>query len=234
MTQEILEKMEERKKFKHGQTEDTKRKYKQLKTEIRKLCRQKKEEFINRECEGAEHLERIDSAKFHKKIKDLTWTMKKVTHSLNDKNGVEIFDPKQILNRWKEYCQDLYADDRPNTIVDNIVENEIPHFTTDDIKNAISKLNNKKSPGSDSIPAEFLKLLDIDGITLITDIINSIYQTGQIPVDFLESVFITIPKINKAKNCSDFRTISLISHASKILLILLKSRINHAIEQNLT
>lgn len=60
-------------------------------------------------------------------------------------------------------------------------------------------------------------------------VINEIYETGILPEDFVQSIFIPIPKVNKAKNCGDFRTISLISHASKILHFI-KNRITPIVE----
>lgn len=72
MTQEILVLMEERKKYKKGQSEEEQNKYKELKRKIQKLCRKEREDYMNRECEEAEELERKDSASFHNKIKDLS------------------------------------------------------------------------------------------------------------------------------------------------------------------
>ena len=63
---------------------------------------------------------------------------------------------------------------------------------------------------------------------------NYIYKTGKIPDDFVVSNFITIPKVSKAIRCSDFRTISLIPHASKILLKIIQTRINPIIDKHLS
>lgn len=139
-----------------------------------------------------------------------------------------------ILKRWAEYCENLYKDERPELITTNLDGDVIPEFNGDQIRNIIKRLNNKKSPGSDNIPAEFLKLVDEHGLNFITSLINSIYANGIIPDDFLQSIFIPLPKTSRAKNCADFRTISLISHASKILLYLIKDRIYNIIEDNLS
>lgn len=61
------------------------------------MCRKTREEFINQECEEAEKLEKINNAKFHSKVKSLTWPRKKVAHSLIDDNGTEIYDANDIL-----------------------------------------------------------------------------------------------------------------------------------------
>src|SRR6267154_2387894 len=70
-------------------------------------------------------------------------------------------------------------------------------------------------------------------IEIMTSLVNKIYKSGYIPEDIRKSIFIPIPKISKAQECSDFRTIALVSHASKVLLHLIKRRITPIIERQL-
>src|SRR6267154_2782767 len=82
----------------------------------------------------------------------------------------------------------------------------------------------------------FLQLLQSmgeKGIEIMTSLINKIYKSGYIPEDFRKSIFIPIPKVNKAQECSDFRTIALVAHASKVLLHLINRRITPIIERQL-
>uniref|UniRef100_A0A8D8QKV4 Craniofacial development protein 2 n=1 Tax=Cacopsylla melanoneura TaxID=428564 RepID=A0A8D8QKV4_9HEMI len=72
MTQDILDLMEERKRYKTITTVGSQQKYRELKRKVRDLCRKRKDEFINNECEEAERLEKINSSQFHKKLKSLT------------------------------------------------------------------------------------------------------------------------------------------------------------------
>src|SRR5258708_23740608 len=67
----------------------------------------------------------------------------------------------------------------------------------------------------------------------MTSLINKIYKSGYMPEDFRKSIFRPIPKVSKAQECSDFRTIALVSHASKVLLHLIKRRITPIIERQL-
>jgi len=103
-----------------------------------------------------------------------------------------------------------------------------------EVKKVIQKLTRNKATGADSIPAEFLQMLGENGIEAITKLMNNIYNTGVMPSDFLQNIFVTIPKVNKAQDCSDFRTISFISHTSKILLHLINARITPIIECHLS
>ena len=74
------------------------------------------------------------------------------------------------------------------------------------------------------ISAEILQNL-IMGISSITELINKIYETGDLPIDFINCVFIPIPKVSKAMECNEHRTISLISRAAKFRLKIIKKRI---------
>ena len=75
-----------------------------------------------------------------------------------------------------------------------------------------------KAPGPDNVQIEFLKLLDDDGIKWLTAVFNHIYDTGSIPLDWLKSEFITLPKKPGPKQCDEYRTISLMSHLLKLFL----------------
>lgn len=103
-----------------------------------------------------------------------------------------------------------------------------------EVKDVIQKLTRNKATGADNIPAEFLQTLGDKGIKVMTRLMNNIYKSGNIPDDFLQTVFITLPKVNQAQDCCDFRTISLISHASKVLLHLINARITPIIERHLS
>src|SRR5437867_4301183 len=65
----------------------------------------------------------------------------------------------------------------------------------------------------------------------MTHLINKIFRSGYIPEDFRNSIFVPFQKVSRAQECNDFRTIALISHASKVLLHLIKKRITPIIER---
>ena len=102
------------------------------------------------------------------------------------------------------------------------------------IKTVVQKLTRNKATGANNIPAEFIQTLGENRIQAITKLMNKIYNTGIITDDFLQTIFITVPKVQQAQGCADFRTISLISHTSKILLHLINSRVTPVIERHLS
>jgi len=102
------------------------------------------------------------------------------------------------------------------------------------VKIVIDNLPKGKATGEDNIPAELLQCMGESGLQIMTKLINKIYNVGYIPDDFRKSIFIPIPKTTKALDCSDYRTIALISHASKILFQLIKKIITPIIERQLS
>ena len=83
-----------------------------------------------------------------------------------------------------------------------------------------------KASGGDGIPVELFQILKDDAVKVLHSICQQIAKTQQWPQDWKRSVFIPIPKKGNAKECSDYRTIAFISHASKVMLKILQSRLS--------
>ena len=82
-----------------------------------------------------------------------------------------------------------------------------------------------KASGGDEIPAELFQILKDDAVKVLQSICQQIWKTQQWPHDWKRSVFIPIPKKGDAKECSNYRTIAFISHASKVMLKILQARL---------
>jgi hypothetical protein len=98
------------------------------------------------------------------------------------------------------------------------------------VEKAIKEMRDKKATGDDDVPGDVLKLLGEDGLRLTTQMINSIYVTGEWPRDFIEVTMIALKKKPKATKCSDHRKISLIAYAAKIVARILRRRIERKTE----
>jgi len=83
---------------------------------------------------------------------------------------------------------------------------------------------NKASEG-ERIPAQIFKILKDDAVKVLYSICQQIWKTQQWPQDWKRSVFIPIPKKGNAKECSNYRTIALISHTSKVMFKILQARL---------
>ena len=83
------------------------------------------------------------------------------------------------------------------------------------------------------IKAELLQILKDDAVKVVHSICQQIWKTQQWPQDWKRSVFIPIPKKGNAKECSNYGTIALISHASKVMLKILQARLQQYVSQEL-
>ena len=90
-----------------------------------------------------------------------------------------------------------------------------------------------KATGSDEIPVELFQILKDDAVKVMHSICKQIWKTQQCPQDWKRSVFIPIPKKGKAKECSNYRTIALISHANNVVLKILQARLQQYVNREL-
>ena len=90
-----------------------------------------------------------------------------------------------------------------------------------------------KASGDDGIPLELFQTLKYDAVKVLHSICQQIWKTQQWPQDWKKSFFITIPKKGNAKKCSNYHTIALISHASKVMLKILQTRLQQYMNHEL-
>ena len=88
---------------------------------------------------------------------------------------------------------------------------------------ALGSITTNKASGGDGIPVELFQILKDDAVKILQSICQQIWKTQQWPQDWKRSVFIPIPKKGNAKECSNYCTIGLISHASKVMLKILQA-----------
>ena len=89
------------------------------------------------------------------------------------------------------------------------------------------------STGGDGIPEELFQILKDDAVKLLHSICQQIWKTQQWPQDWKRSVFIPIPKKGNAKECSNYHTIALISHTSKVMLKILHARLQQYVNREI-
>ena len=90
---------------------------------------------------------------------------------------------------------------------------------------ALGSITANKASGGDGIPAELFQILKDVAVKVLHSICQQIWKTQQWPQDWKRSVFIPVPKKGNAKECSNYHTIALISHASKVMLKILQARL---------
>ena len=138
--------------------------------------------------------------------------------SIKDRKGIDLTEAEDIKKRWQEYTEELYKKDFHNPDNDDGV---ITHLEQDilkcEVKWALESITRNKDSGGDGIPVELFQILKDDAVKVLHSKCQQIWKTQQWPQDWKRSVFIKIPKKGNAKECSNYCTIALISHASKVI-----------------
>ena len=109
----------------------------------------------------------------------------------------------------------------------------VPDILECEVKWALESITTNKASGGDRIPVELSQILKDDAVKVLHSICQQIWTTQQWPQDWKRSVFISIPKKGNAKECSNYHTIALISHASKIMLKILQARLQQYVNREL-
>ena len=94
-----------------------------------------------------------------------------------------------------------------------------------EVKWALERITTNKASGGDGIPVELFQILRDDAVKVLRSICQQIWKTQQWPQDLKRSVFIPIPRKGIARECSNYCTITLILHASKVMLKVLQARL---------
>ena len=133
--------------------------------------------------------------------------------------------------KWQEHTEELYKKGLNDTDNHNSV---VIHLKQDilecEIKWALGSISMNKASGGDGIPTELFQILKDGAVKLLHSVCQ---QTQQWPQDWKRSVFIPIPKKGKAKECSNYHTIVLVSHTSKVMLKLVQAGLQQYVNHEL-
>ena len=168
-------------------------------------------------------------------MKDLTSEKQGRSSTIQDKSGKCLTEEKEILSRWTEYCSELYNYEScgDNTVLDCIQppEEDLQPILREEVEIALASLKKGKSAGVDNIPAELVQAGGETMIDVLTEICNRIWRTGEWPTPWTQSLIITLPKKGNLQLCQNYRTISLISHSSKVMLKVILNRLKPQAEE---
>ena len=116
---------------------------------------------------------------------------------------------------------------------DGVATHLEPDILKSEVKRALGSITTNKASGGDGILAKLFKILKDDAVKVLNSTCQQIWKTQQWTQDWKSSVFISIPKKGNAKECSCEHTIVLISHACKVILKILQTRLQHYVNQEL-
>ena len=147
---------------------------------------------------------------------------------------MDLTEAEEIKKRWQEYTEELYKKDlhdpENHDGVITLLEPDILEF---EIKWALRSITTNKASGGDGILVELFQILRDNAVKVLHSICQKIWKPQQWPQDWKRSVFIPIPKKGNAKECPDYHTIALISHASNIMLKIFQARLQQYVNHEL-
>ena len=198
-----------------------------MNAEFQRTARRDKKAFFSDQCKEIEENNRMGKTRdLFQKIKDTKGNVHAKMESIKDRHCMDLTEPRAIKKRWQEYTEELYEKDLhdPDNH-DDVITHLEPDFLECEIKWALESITMNKPSGGDEIPVELFQILKADAVKVLHSICQQIWKTQQWPQDWKRAVFIPIPKKGNAKECSNYCTIALISHTSKVMLKILQARL---------
>ena len=168
-----------------------------------------------------------------KKIRDTKGTFHAKMGTIKDRNSMDLTE-EDIKKRRQEYTEELYKKDLHDQ--DNhsgVITHVEPDILECEVKWALENITTNKTSGGDGIPVELFQILKDDAMKVLHSICQQIWKTQQWPQDWKRLVFIPISKKGNAKECSNYHTIALISHTSKVMLKILQARLQQYMNREL-
>ena len=197
----MLQKMDERRKWKNIRTVKGHEKYKQLHRELRRETEQAREKWWTATCNDLTELDkrgRVDL--MYATVKRVSGERKTARGStvIRDGEGVLLTDIDEIRERWASYVEVLYDKKGKPDPMSMAVGNEAlvdedgqgPDRLLAEVTAAIKEMKHKKAVGVDGIPSELWKVIDEEGLKELVKLCRNIYNQGKWPVEFTKSIVI--------------------------------------------
>ena len=146
---------------------------------------------------------------------------------------MDLTEAEDIKKRWQEYTELYKKDLHDQDNHDGVITHLEPDILECEVNWALESITMNKASGSDGIPVELFQILKDDTVKVRHSKCQQIWKTQQWPQDWKRSVFIPIPKKSNAKECSNYHTIALISHASKVMPQSLQARLQWYVNHEL-
>ena len=210
-------------------SEDMENEFRMLKRDVQRAVRKDKEKWIAELCKEVEQLDRCKNAQgVYRTIKKITGKQRMCQQNIKDEEGNIITEGQAVLNRIREYTENLYrkpVNETEGNRIDLSDGEQEPNVLIDEVRKAIKQLKNGKAAGVDEIPGELIKASGEAGVKLFHKLCNMIWMDRKWPLDWTRGIFVPIPKTGDLQDCKNYRNISLLSHASKVLLNIILNRL---------
>ena len=198
-----------------------------MNAELERIARRDKKAFLSDQCKEIEEDNRMGTTRdLFKKIRDTKGTFHAKMGTTKERNGKDLTEAKDI-KRWQEYTEELYKKDLhdPDNH-DGLITHLEPDILECEVNWDFRSITTNKASEGNGIQAELLQILKDNALKVLHSKCQQIWKTQQWSQDWNRSVFSPIPKKGNAKECSNYHTIALISHTSKVMLKILQLGFN--------
>ena len=187
---------------------------------FQRIARRDKKAFLSDQCKEIEENNRMGKIRnLFKKIRDTKGTFHAKMNTIKDRNGMDFKKVEDIKKRRQEYTElykkYLHDPDNHEGVITHI--HLEPDILECKVKWALGSITMNKASGGDGIPVELFQILKDHSVKVLYSVTQQIWNTQQWPQDW-KGVFIPIPKKGNVKECSNYHTIVLLLHASKVIL----------------
>ena len=243
VTDEVLELCDRRRELRHSkyESDEARMAYRTAHRKVQKGMREAKERWIEKQCNAIDTCSKSGNSKeAYSTLKAITKTSQARTTVIEDKNGLLLTESNDIAKRWTEYCRDLYNHNistDPSLLTSNDTSRDaqadLP-VLREEVEAAIKTLKPGKSPGVDNVPSELIKHGGESTVEALSILCKKVWHGKRWPSQWTQSLVIPLPKKGNLKQCQNYRTISLISHPSKVMLRILLNRLKAKAEEILS
>ena len=208
-------------KRREAKSKGEKERYTHLNAEFQRIARSDKKAFLSDQCKEIEENNRMGKTRdLVKNTRDTRGTFHAKMGTIKDRNGMDLTEAEDIKKRWQEYTEERYKkdlhdpDNHDGVITHTHLE---PDILECEVKWALGSITVNNASGGDGIPVKLFQIMEDDAVKVLHSICLHTWKTQQWPQDWKRSVFIPITKKGNAKECSNYCTVLLISHASKVM-----------------
>uniref|UniRef100_A0A8C9VLN8 Reverse transcriptase domain-containing protein n=1 Tax=Scleropages formosus TaxID=113540 RepID=A0A8C9VLN8_SCLFO len=172
---------------------------------------------------------RSASKRFWQTVRRLRGGKRCSTNTVYSGSGALLTSAEDVLGRWKEYFEDLLNPSNTPSIEEGDLEGD-SSITLAEVAEVVKKLLGGKAPGVDEIRPEFLKSLDVVGLSWLTRLCSIAWSSGKLPLDWQTGVVVPLFKKGDRRLCSNYRGITLLSLPGKVYARVLERRIRPIVE----
>ena len=221
--------------------------YKRIRQEEKKIFKKKKKDHMEKHLQTIEETNKAnESKKFYKQVNGARKGYQRGVNECRNKKGEIITSEEEVMERWKEYFEELYRAE--HTILNDEdkeeeeeqeteerkagneeIEDRAP--TNEELQKAIKKLKNNRAPGNDGINPELMKIKNEIANSRLLAIVQSTWNTERLPKEWEDSLICPIWKKGDQLKCENYRGIMLLNTAYKVFSNLLYDRLQPYAEQ---